>query len=129
MQIIQTPHAPQPLGHYAQGIVHQGLVYVSGQLPLDPVTGQVVGQTIGEQVTQALANVAAILRAAGSGPEHVLQVTIYTSRIDLFAELNAAYARFFGEHRPARAAVPTGELPRGALVEIVAVAALPDTDG
>ena len=124
---ISTPNAPQPAGHYAQAIVHNGLVYVSGQLPVDPTTGQKRLESIEEQAEQALKNVAAILKAAGSDLDHVLKTTVYVSDISLWGRVNAVYATFFDDHRPARAVVPTRELHYGFQVEIEAIAAIPET--
>jgi 2-iminobutanoate/2-iminopropanoate deaminase len=124
MKQIQTPNAPQPAGHYTQAVVHNGLVYVSGQLPIDPQTGERCRGSIEEQTEQALNNVAAILKAAGSHPSRVLKTTVYVSDISLWGRINAVYAAFFGDHRPARAVVPTRELHYGLLIEIEAVAAL-----
>jgi 2-iminobutanoate/2-iminopropanoate deaminase len=121
---IRTPNAPQPAGHYAQAIVHEGLIYVSGQLPIEPQTGERCLGSVEEQTELALHNVAAILEAAGSHPSRVLKTTIYVSDISLWGRVNAVYAAFFGEHRPARAVVPTRELHYGLLVEIEAIAAL-----
>lgn len=126
MRVVETPNAPQPAGHYAQAIVHGGLVYVSGQLPIDPRTGERCTGSIEEQAGQALQNVAAILEAAGSRPGLMLKTTVYVSDIRLWGRVNAVYAAFFGDHRPARAVVPTRELHYGLLVEIEAVAALAD---
>jgi len=122
---ISTPNAPQPAGHYAQAIVHNGLVYVSGQLPVDPTTGEKRLGSIEEQTEQALQNVAAILQAAGSDLDHVLKTTVYVSDVGLWGRVNAVYAAFFGDHRPARAVVPTRELHYGFQVEIEAIAAIP----
>jgi len=124
---ISTPDAPQPAGHYAQAIVHNGLVYVSGQLPVDPTTGEKRLESIEEQAEQALKNVAAILKAAGSDLDHVLKTTVYVSDISLWGRVNAVYATFFDDHRPARAVVPTRELHYGFQVEIEAIAAIPET--
>jgi 2-iminobutanoate/2-iminopropanoate deaminase len=121
---VSTPHAPQPAGHYAQAVVHNGLVYVSGQLPVDPASGEKRVGSIEEQAEQALRNVAAILDAAGSGLDHVLKTTVYVSEISLWGRVNAVYAAAFGSHRPARAVVPTRELHYGFQVEIEAIAAL-----
>jgi 2-iminobutanoate/2-iminopropanoate deaminase len=123
---ISTPNAPQPAGHYAQAIVHDGLVYVSGQLPVDPVSGEKRLGSIEEQAEQALKNVSAILKAAGSDLDHVLKTTVYVSDIGLWGRVNAVYAMFFGDHRPARAVVPTRELHYGFQVEIEAIAAIAD---
>ena len=121
---ILTPNAPQPAGHYAQAIVHNDLVYVSGQLPVDPASGEKRIGSIEEQTEQALRNVAAILVAAGSDLDHVLKTTVYVSDISLWGRVNAVYAAAFGQHRPARAVVPTCELHYGFQVEIEAIAAL-----
>lgn len=128
MQSIQTDAAPRPAGHYAQGIVHGGLLYVAGQLPLDPDTGEVVAGGIEEQAERTLRNVEAILAAGGSGLPYLLSVTVYITDRALWAGFNAAFARLLGEHRPARAVVPVPELRHGCLVEIQAVAALPGGD-
>jgi len=101
-------------------------VYVSGQLPIDPQTGDKRIGSIEEQTEQALRNLAAILRACGSSPALVVKTTVYISDISLWDRVNAVYARFFGEHRPARAVVPTRELHFGFQVEIEAIAALED---
>jgi 2-iminobutanoate/2-iminopropanoate deaminase len=124
MQTISTPRAPSPAGHYAQAIEHRGLIYVSGQLPVKP--GQTVHEAgpLEEQARQVLSNLDAVLTAANSDREHVLKVTVYISDIALWARVNAVYAQFFGEHRPARAVVPTRELHYGYQIEIEAIAAV-----
>lgn len=126
MEPISTPNAPTPAGHYSQAVVHGGLVFVSGQLPTVPETGERLTGGIELQTRRALQNVAAILEAAGSGIEHVLKTTVYVSDMALWGGVNTAYAEFFGDHRPARAVVPTRDLHHGVLVEIEAIAALPD---
>ena len=122
MEPISTPSAPKPAGHYAQAQVHDGLVYVSGQLPIDPASDDRTVGSIEDQTRQALANVEAILVAAGSGKNHVLKVTMYVSDIALWGKVNEVYAAFFGDHRPARAVVPCNELHFGYQVEIDAIA-------
>jgi 2-iminobutanoate/2-iminopropanoate deaminase len=119
---ISTPNAPQPGGHYSQAIVHDNVVYVSGQLPIDPQSGQRGGVSIEEQTEQALKNLSAILQAAGSDVDQVVKTTVYVSDIALWDRVNAVYATFFGDHRPARAVVPTRELHFGCQVEIEAIA-------
>ncbi|MBA3241212.1 MAG: RidA family protein [Acidobacteria bacterium] len=123
---IKTPNAPAAGGHYSQAVVHNGLVYVSGQLPINPETGERLLGPIEEQTEQVLRNVEAILRAAGSGLERVLKMTVYVSDISLWAQVNAVYERMLGAHRPARAVVPVGELHYGFQIEIEAIAALYD---
>lgn len=124
MKFVSTPEAPAPAGHYAQAVVHGGLVFVSGQLPLDPATRTPCTGTVEEQTALALANLAAILDAAGSGVDRVLRTTVYVSDIALWGRVNTTYSAFFGEHRPARSVVPTRDLHFGCLVEIDAIAAL-----
>ena len=124
MREITTQNAPPAGGHYSQAIVHGDTVYVSGQLPIDPETGEKVLDSIEAQTLQALKNMAAILEAAGSGAHRVLKTTIYISDVALWAQVNDAYAAFFGEHRPARAIVPSRDLHYGFQVEIEAIAAL-----
>ena len=125
MKIIYTPEAPEPLGPYSQATVHQGVVYVAGQLGIDPATGELCQESIGEQARQALANIDAILEAAGSSLQQTLCVTLYISDMAQWGQVNDVYAQVMGEHRPARAVVPVGELPKGALLEISAIAAIP----
>jgi len=124
MEVISTPNAPKPAGHYSQAIVHNNLVYVSGQLPIDPESGEKRIGSIEEQTEQALKNLSEILEAAGSSLNQVIKTTVYISDIELWDRVNAVYARFFGEHRPARAVVPTRNLHFGFQIEIEAIAAL-----
>ena len=124
MRIIETPNAPRPAGHYSQAIVHDGLVFVAGQLPLDPQTTEKRVGTFEEQTEQALKNIAEILKAAGSDLSHVLKTTVYISDIGLWSRVNTVYAKVFGEHRPARAVVPVKELHFGYQIEIDAIAAV-----
>ena len=122
LRIVSTPDAPAPAGHYSQAIVHGNTVYVSGQLPIDPKTGEKFRGSIEEQTRQALKNVAAILKAARSDISRTVRVTIYISDMSLWPGANAAYAEFFGDHRPALTVVPTRDLHFGCQVEIDAVA-------
>jgi 2-iminobutanoate/2-iminopropanoate deaminase len=119
---ISTPKAPTPAGHYSQATLCNGVVYVSGQLPVDPTSGSKVFGSIEEQADQALRNLVAVLEEAGSDLDHVLKVTIYLADMALWDRVNAVYARFFGESRPARSVVPTKELHHGLLIEIDATA-------
>lgn len=124
MKQISTDRAPKPAGHYAQAVVHGDVVYVSGQLPVDPVTGEKPTASIEEQTQQALQNLREVLVAAGSDLDHVVKTTVYVSDIKLWDRVNAVYASFFGMHRPARAVVPTGKLHFGFQIEIEAIAVL-----
>lgn len=124
MDPISTPNAPAPAGHYAQGVRHGGFIFVAGQLPLDPATrAPVAPGDAAAQTARALANVAAILEAGGSGLSRIVSLTIYVTGVEHWPAVNEACARAFGAHRPARAVVPAGELRHGCLVEIQAVAA------
>jgi 2-iminobutanoate/2-iminopropanoate deaminase len=124
MQSIQTPNAPTAAGHYSQAMVHNGVVYVAGQLPIKPgSTDRVVG-SIEEQTEQTLRNVEAILQAAGSSLDRVLQMTIYVSDIELWGGVNTVYSRVMGAHKPARAVVPVKDLHYGYQIEIQAIAAV-----
>jgi 2-iminobutanoate/2-iminopropanoate deaminase len=124
MQTILTEKAPAPRGHYSQAVVHAGLVYVSGTLPIDPTSGQPVTGEIEAQAECALQNLRAVLEAAGSGLDCVLKVTVYVSDIALWARVNTVYARYFGEHKPARTVAPVNALHYGCLVEMDAIAYL-----
>ena len=124
MRSIETSHAPRPGGHYSQAVVHGDTVYVAGQLPIDPENPKAPPGDAAQQARQALSNVARILEAAGSGLDQVLQMTVYVSDVSHWGEVNRVYAEVMGEHRPARAVVPVGELHFGYLVEIQAIAAV-----
>lgn len=122
---VVTQGAPAAIGPYAQGIVAQGWVWVSGQIPLDPATGALVDGGIEEQTRRALRNVAAVLEAAGSGLDEVVRATVYLTDLGEFESMNRVYAEFFSSTRPARACVEVSRLPKGARVEIDAVALAP----
>lgn len=126
MDLIRAPKAPPAGGHYSHAVVHGGLVFVAGQLPIDPANPKAPPGTIEQQTERALTNVAAILDAAGSGMDRVLQMTIYVSDIELWSAVNQVYARVMGSHRPARAVVPVKELHRGYQIEIQAIGAVKD---
>lgn len=121
---ISTPSAPPPAGHYSQAIVHNGLIFISAQLPLDPTdpTRPPTGP-IEAQAERAILNLLAIVHAAGSTPDRILKVTIYIADIALWDAANTVYARLMGSAKPARAVVPTGPLHRGSLIAIEAIAA------
>lgn len=121
---VTTPAAPAAIGPYSQAVVHGGLVYCSGQIALDPASGVVVEGGVAAQTERVLANLAAVLAAAGSGLERVLKTTVYLRDMADFAEMNAVYARIFGDARPARATVAVAGLPRDVRVEIDCIATL-----
>lgn len=123
MEFIRTEGAPTPAGHYSQAVVQGGFVFVAGQLPVVPGQTEHRPGSIGEQTEQALRNVQAILESAGSALDRVVQVTIYVSDISLWGDVNAAYARVLGDHKPARVVVPVKELHHGYQIEIAVIAA------
>ena len=123
MQIIDTENAAKPLGHYSQAVVHNGLVYVSGQLPINPKDEAEFLETVEDQTLQTLKNLEEVLKASDSDISLVLKATVYISDISIWAQVNHVFSTFFGSHKPARSAVPTKALPKGYLVEIDAIAA------
>lgn len=124
MKTVLTHEAPVPAGHYSQAVIHQGVVYIAGQLPIKPGQKEHVVGSIEEQTRQTLANLDAILRAAGSSRDKVLRVTVYVSDVKHWGQVNAIYAEFFGNHRPARTVVPVGTLHHGYDLELDAIAAV-----
>ena len=122
MNKIKLPNAPEPKGHYSSAVEHHGLIYVSGQLPRNAVTGEVETGAIELQTELALRNVEDILKAANSDLNHVLQFTIYVSEMDDWDKVNEVYASILGEHKPARAIVPVKDLHFGTKIEIQAIA-------
>ncbi|HEX9581704.1 MAG TPA: Rid family detoxifying hydrolase [Gemmatimonadales bacterium] len=124
MELIRAPKAPPAGGHYSHAVVHHGLAFVAGQLPIDPANPKAPPGTIEQQTERALANVAAILEAAGSSLDRTVQMTIYVSDIELWSAVNRVYARVLGDHRPARAVVPVKELHYGYQIEIQAIGAV-----
>lgn len=123
MKVISTTKAPAAIGPYSQAIEVNGFVYASGQIPIDPATGQFVEGDIKEQTRQSLTNAQNILKEAGTDLSHVVKTTVYLSDIANFAPMNEVYAEFFTEPYPARSAVAVKDLPKGALVEIEVLAA------
>lgn len=124
MQKIKLPNVPEPLGHYSPAVVHNGLIFVSGQIPMNHATGEVENGAIETQTELALRNVESVLQAAGSDLTRVLQMTIYISEMELWDKVNEVYKRILGEHKPARAIVPVKTLHFGTQIEIQAIAAV-----
>jgi 2-iminobutanoate/2-iminopropanoate deaminase len=121
-QIIQTAGAPQAIGPYSQAVKTNDLVFASGQIPIDPATGQFVPGGIVEQTEQVIKNLAAVLEAAGSGLSSVIKTTVFLADMEEFSAMNEVYGRFFAAEPPARATVQASRLPRDAKVEIEAIA-------
>ena len=120
---IHTPNAPAAIGPYSQAVQTGNMLFVSGQIPIDPATGAFAGEDIVTQTHQSLTNVKNILAAAGFGLNDVVKTTVLLADIADFAAMNAVYAEYFSENKPARACFAVKDLPRGALVEIEAIAA------
>lgn len=124
VKTIATDRAPEAIGPYSQAVSTGEVMYLSGQVALDPASGELAGGTIEEQTARALENLGAVLAAAGSGFDRVLKTTVYLIDMKEFAAMNAVYARYFGDSRPARATVEVSRLPKNARVEIDAIALL-----
>jgi 2-iminobutanoate/2-iminopropanoate deaminase len=123
MKKVYTSKAPTPAGHYSQAIVHNGLVYLSGQLPISATGDKCLG-SVEEQARQVLKNMEILLKAANSDLSQVIKTTVYISDISLWDKVNVVYGEYFGKHRPARSIVPTNELHFGFKIEMEAVAAV-----
>jgi 2-iminobutanoate/2-iminopropanoate deaminase len=121
---VEAPDAPEAVGPYSHAVVSGGLLFCSGQLPLDPQSGELTGDAAADQARRCLENLQAVCAAADTSLDRAVRLTIYTTELDQFAAINDAYAEFFPEEPPARAAVGVAALPKGALVEIDAIVAL-----
>lgn len=124
MKRVSTPHAPAAIGPYSQATVANGMVFCSGQIALDATTGELIDGDVSAQTRKVLANLSAVLEAAGSSLQHVVKTTVFLKDMGDFSAMNAVYAEAFGEHRPARAAVEAARLPRDVDVEIECIALL-----
>lgn len=124
-KLIDTSEAPAAIGPYSQAVVAGEWVFASGQIPLDPSTGEVVEGGVAEQTDRVMNNLAAVLGEAGSSLNHVVKTTVYLADMATFGEMNEVYARHFGDHRPARATVEAGALPKNVAVEIDLIARIP----
>lgn len=122
LNTVATDKAPKAIGPYSQAIVTDDTVYTAGQVALDPKTGELVGTAVAEQTEQVFKNLTAVLAAAGSSLGQVVKTTVYLADMADFAAMNEVYARHFGGHRPARSTVQAAGLPKGARVEIDAIA-------
>ena len=122
MRTIATADAPKAIGPYSQAIALDRLVFTAGQVALDPKSGELVGRTTAEQTEQVLANLRAVLSAAGTSFANVVKTTVYLADMADFAQMNEVYAKHFGSHKPARSTVQAAGLPKGARVEIDVIA-------
>ncbi|HVQ57072.1 MAG TPA: RidA family protein [Pyrinomonadaceae bacterium] len=124
MEVVSTDKAPGAIGPYSQAIKVNGMVFCSGQIPIDPKTGSFVSDDIAEQTEQVLKNLDAVLESAGSGLDRVVKTTVFLSDMEDFAAMNEIYSKYFDANKPARATVQAARLPRDAKVEIDCVAVL-----
>jgi 2-iminobutanoate/2-iminopropanoate deaminase len=122
LKTVETKDAPAAIGPYSQAVIHGGLVYCSGQIPLNPSTGEILDGSIEEQTHQVMKNLQAVLQAAGSAWSGVIRTTIYLQNLENFAKVNEVYASYLSKPYPARATVQVAKLPRGVGVEIDAIA-------
>jgi 2-iminobutanoate/2-iminopropanoate deaminase len=120
---VVTPQAPRPIGPYSQGVISGGFLFCSGQIGIDPQTGELVGGGIEPQTEQVLKNLFAVLREAKMGPENVVKATVYLADLGDFGKMNEVYAREFAKDPPARTTIEAGALPKGAKIEIDVIAA------
>ena len=121
-EVISTENAPGAIGPYSQAIKAGGMVFCSGQIPIDPATGQFVSKNVAEQTAQVFKNLEAVLKAAGTGLGNVVKTTVFLADMNDFTEMNEVYSQFFSENKPARATVQAARLPRDAKVEIECIA-------
>lgn len=121
-RVVSTEHAPQAIGPYSQAVVAGGLVFVSGQLPIEPATGRLVEGDIGGMTRRIFANLEAVLQAAGSSLSRAVKVTVFLADMNDFQSMNAAYAEFFPEDPPARSTIEVARLPRDARIEVEVIA-------
>ena len=125
MQIISTDLAPKAIGPYSQAVVHNGLAFLSGQIPLNPATGQMVEGDLTAQTERVLENIKGLLAACGSSLDLVVKTTVFLKDMGEFSQMNEVYGRYFGQNRPARSTIEAARLPRDVRVEIDAIAIVP----
>jgi 2-iminobutanoate/2-iminopropanoate deaminase len=121
---VTTPQAPEPIGPYSQGVISGGLLFCSGQIPLDPETGEMVEGGVEVQTERVFENLVAVLREAKMGPANVVKTTVYLADMADFSKMNEVYARYLGQRSPARSTIQAAALPKNALVEIDIIAAI-----
>ncbi|GMR13871.1 MAG: RidA family protein [Gemmatimonadota bacterium] len=122
LKTVHTDNAPAAIGPYSQAVTVDGWLFASGQIPLDPSTGELVTGSVADQTDQVFTNLAAVLAEGGAGLSSVVKTTVYLVDMGTFTEMNETYARHFGDHRPARATVEVAALPKGVAVEIDVIA-------
>jgi 2-iminobutanoate/2-iminopropanoate deaminase len=120
---VTSPDAPKPIGPYSQGVISGGLLFASGQIAIDPATGQLIEGDVAAQTERVIKNLLAVLKEAKMGPENVVKTTVFLASMADFAKMNEVYERFLGKEPPARSTIQAGGLPKGAKVEIDMIAA------
>ena len=120
---ITSPDAPKPIGPYSQGVISGGLLFVSGQIAIDPATGELISGDVAAQTERVLKNLLAVLKEAKMGPENIVKTTVFLASMADYPKMNEVYAKFLGKEPPARSTVEAGGLPKGAKVEIDLIAA------
>jgi 2-iminobutanoate/2-iminopropanoate deaminase len=120
---ITSPDAPKPIGPYSQGVISGGLLFASGQIAIDPATGNLIDGDVAAQTERVMKNLLAVLKEAKMGPENIVKTTVFLSSMADYPKMNEVYERFLGKQPPARSTVEAGALPRGAKVEIDLIAA------
>ncbi|HEU0092659.1 MAG TPA: RidA family protein [Vicinamibacteria bacterium] len=120
---VTSPDAPKPIGPYSQGVISGGLLFASGQIAIDPATGQLIEGDVAAQTERVIKNLLAVLKEAKMGPENVVKTTVFLASMADFAKMNEVYERFLGKEPPARSTIEAGGLPKGAKVEIDMIAA------
>jgi len=121
-ETVTTENAPGAIGPYSQAVKAGGMVFCSGQIPIDPATGEFVSQVVAEQTEQVLKNLSEVLKAAGTSLDNVVKTTVFLADMNDFGEMNEVYGRYFSDNKPARATVQAARLPRDAKVEIDCIA-------
>ncbi len=124
MQMIETDRAPKAIGPYSQAVKYESLIFISGQIAIDPENQEFIGGDIISQTERVMENIKGILEEIGLSFEHIIKTTIYLRNINDFDKVNQVYGRYFKEHKPARATVEVNNLPKGALIEIEAIAGI-----
>jgi 2-iminobutanoate/2-iminopropanoate deaminase len=120
---VTSPDAPKPIGPYSQGVISGGLLFASGQIAIDPATGQLIEGDVAAQTERVIKNLLAVLKEAKMGPENVVKTTVFLASMADFAKMNEVYERFLGKEPPARSTIQAGGLPKGAKIEIDMIAA------
>lgn len=124
LTIVHTDNAPQAIGPYSQAVIHGDTMYISGQIPVNPATGEIVSDDIALQTKQCIENAEAIIKKAGADLNSVIKTTVFIKNMEQFSQINQVYAQYFSNHKPARACVEVARLPKDVLIEIEMIVAI-----